>query len=80
MSLYGEAIAAIRSVILIDERVQSVARKLDRLADEVRNMKDRLIRLETLVEIARPGGGVLRIAQGPDREADDQSGATGHLP
>jgi len=80
MSLYGEAIAAIRSVILIDERVQSVAQKLDRLADEVRTMKDRLIRLETMVEIVRPGGGVLRIAQRPDREPDDRSGSTGHLP
>jgi hypothetical protein len=80
MSLYGEAIAAIRSVILIDERVQSVAQKLDRLADEVRTMKDRLIRLETMIEILRPGGGVLRIAQGPDRAPDDQSGSTGHLP
>ena len=30
MSLYGEAISAIKSVILIDERVQSVAKKLDK--------------------------------------------------
>lgn len=80
MTLYGEAIAAIRSVILIDERVQSVAQKLDRLADEVRNMKDRLIRLETMVEIVRSGGGVLRIAQDADRQPDDQSGPSGHLP
>jgi hypothetical protein len=80
VSLYGEAIAAIRSVILIDERVQSVAQKLDRLADEVRSMKDRLIRLETIVEIMRPGGGIPRIAQGPDREPDDPSGSGGHLP
>ena len=45
MSLYGEAIAAIKSIILIDERVQSVAKKLDRLAEEVRDIKDRLIQL-----------------------------------
>ena len=64
MSLYGEAISAIKSVILIDERVQSVAKKLDKLADEVRDMKDRLIRLETVVEIVRADGGVLRISQG----------------
>ena len=74
MSLYGEAIAAIKSVILIDERVQSVAKKLDRLADEVRDMKDRLIRLETVVEITRGGGGVLRIAQEFHGSSDDQTG------
>ena len=71
MSLHGEAIAAIKSVILIDERVQSVARKLDRLADEVRDMKDRLIRLETMVEVTRGDGSVLRIARNPARGAGD---------
>lgn len=71
MSLYSEAIAAIKSVILIDERVQSVARKLDRLADEVRDMKDRLIRLETMVEIIRGDGAVLRIARDSSRRPDD---------
>jgi hypothetical protein len=72
MSLYGEAISAIKSVILIDERVQSVAKKLDKLADEVRDMKDRLIRLETVVEIVRADGGVLRISQGSGRPTSDQ--------
>lgn len=70
MSLYGEAIAAIKSVILIDERVQSVAWKLDRLSDEVRDMKDRLIRLETVVEITRSDGGVLRLAERPGAQSD----------
>jgi hypothetical protein len=74
MSLYGDAIAAIKSVIVIDERVQSVGRKLDRLADEVRDMKDRLIRLETVVEITRGDGAVLRIAREPVRGSDDPAG------
>ena len=56
MSLYGDAIAAIRSVILIDERVQSVAAKVDRLADDVRDMRERLVRIETIVEVTRNGG------------------------
>jgi hypothetical protein len=76
MSLYSEAIAAIKSVILIDERVQSVARKLDRLTDEVRDMKDRLIRLETMIEISRGDGAVLRIARVPGRGSDDPAGKT----
>ena len=70
MTLYGEAIAAIKSVILIDERVQSMTRKLDKLADDVRFMSDRLIRLETVVEITRADGGILRIARQPGAGSD----------
>ncbi len=67
MSLYGDAIAAIKSIVLIDNRVQSLAGKVDRLADELRRMSDRLTRLETIVEVARPDGVVLRIVRsGPD--------------
>ena len=76
MSLYSEAITAIKSVILIDERVQSVARKLDRLTDEVRDMRDRLIRLETMIEISRGDGAVLRIARNPGRGSGDPTGKT----
>ncbi len=74
MSLYGEAVAAIRSVILIDERVQGVMAKVDRLTDEVRAMKERLVRLETLVEIARGDGSVLRIAPGRARGPEGEGG------
>jgi hypothetical protein len=52
MSLYGDAVAAIRSIILIDERVQAQARKIDKLADEVVTLKERLIRLEAIMEVA----------------------------
>jgi hypothetical protein len=62
VTLYGEAIAAIRSIILIDERLRSLASKIDKLADEVRGLSQRLIRLETVVEIARADGTMLRIA------------------
>lgn len=76
MSLYGDAIAAIKAIVLIDERVQSVTSKVDRLADEVRRMADRLTRLETIVEIARPDGTVLRIARPPPSEPDAGGEAT----
>ena len=67
MSLYGEAVAAIKSVILVDERLQSLTGKVDRLAEQVRGMAERLVRLETIVEITRADGAVLRITQRPDR-------------
>ena len=63
MSLYGDAITAIKSIVLIDERVQVLTGKVDRLADEVRRNADRLTRLETIVEVARLDGAVLRIAR-----------------
>lgn len=70
MSLYSEAIAAIKSVILIDERVQSIMGKVDRLADEVRDMKERLIRIETIIEVTRQDGATLRIdGPSPKRSA-----------
>ena len=61
MSLYGEALAAIRSIVLLDERLQSVTTKVDKLADEVRDLATRMVRLETIVEIARADGSVLRL-------------------
>ncbi len=64
MSLYGDAIAAVKTMILIEERVVSLTGKVDRLSDEVRLASDRLTRLETIVEIARPDGSILRIQGG----------------
>lgn len=65
MTLYGDALAAVKSVILIDERVQGLTGKMDRIADELRHMSARLTRLETIIEIARPDGAVLRVAAAP---------------
>lgn len=57
MSLYGDAIAAIRSIILIDERVQAQSRKVEKLADEVERLKERVIRLEAILEVAMQASG-----------------------
>ncbi len=67
MSLYGDALAAVESVILIDARVQGLTGKMDRIADELRHMSMRLTRLETIFEIARPDGAVLRVPAAPDQ-------------
>jgi hypothetical protein len=62
MSLISDALATVKSTILIDEHVQRLSGKVDRLADEVRQMSTRLTRVETIIEIVRPDGAVLRIA------------------
>jgi hypothetical protein len=65
MSIYGDALAAVKSIVLIDERMSSLSARVDRLGDEMRHLSTRLTRLETIVEIARPDGSVLRLA--PDK-------------
>jgi hypothetical protein len=62
LSFYSDAMAAIRSIVLIDERMNALSRRLDDLTVEVRHISTRLTRLETIVEIARPDGSVLRVA------------------
>lgn len=68
MSLYTEALSAIRSIILVEERVRILAGKLDSLAVEVLDIKERLVRLETIIEVTRPDGAILRLAP---RSADE---------
>ncbi len=57
MSLYGDAVAAIKSIILIDERVQSQSRKVEKLADEVLALRERVVRLEAVIEVLLQGHG-----------------------
>ena len=49
MSLYGDAIRALRQVILLDERVRNTAVDLARMSQEVADLRDRLSRLEGMV-------------------------------
>ena len=49
MSLYGDAIRALRQVILLDERVRNTAVDLARISQEVADLRDRVSRLEGMV-------------------------------
>lgn len=49
MSLYGDAIRALRQVILLDERVRNTAVDLARMSQEVADLRDRVSRLEGMV-------------------------------
>jgi hypothetical protein len=46
VSLYGDAIRALRQVILLDERVRNTATDLARLSQELADLRDRVSRLE----------------------------------
>ena len=49
MSLYGDAIKALRQVILLDERVRNTAVDMARMSQEVADLRDRVSRLEGIV-------------------------------
>ena len=49
MSLYGDAVRALRQVILLDERVRNSAIDLARLSQEVADLRDRVSRLEGML-------------------------------
>jgi hypothetical protein len=49
VSLYGDAIRALRQVILLDERVRNSAIDLARLSQEVADLRDRVSRLEGML-------------------------------
>lgn len=55
MSVYSDAMAAIRSMILLEERVKSQSQRMERLADELAAVKERVIRLEAILEVALQG-------------------------
>jgi hypothetical protein len=52
MSLYGDAIAAMKRVILLDERVRTTSDRMKELSQEVRDMRERIIRIEAILELA----------------------------
>jgi hypothetical protein len=49
VSLYGDAIRALRQVILLDERVRNTAVDTGRISQEVADLRDRVSRLEGIV-------------------------------
>jgi hypothetical protein len=49
VSLYGDAIRALRQVILLDERVHNTAVDLARMSQEIADLRDRISRLEGML-------------------------------
>jgi hypothetical protein len=53
MSVSEKVVEALRAGILLNERVTTLIDKVNRMDQDIRHMNERLIRLETLVEIAK---------------------------
>jgi hypothetical protein len=49
VSLYGDAIRALRQVILLDERVRNAAVDITRLSEEFADLRDRVSRIEGML-------------------------------
>jgi hypothetical protein len=65
VSLYGDAIRALRQVILLDERVRNSSADLARMAQEIADLRDRVSRLEGM--LAASMAGVRQAAPTRDR-------------
>ena len=59
MSLLKDAINSMKEVILLSDKVERVGKELTDVSLELRNHGDRLIRLETLVEVAKSRSKIL---------------------
>jgi hypothetical protein len=64
VSLYGDAIKALRQVILLDERVRNSAVDLARISQEITDLRDRVSRLEGMLA----GGMALSREADPPRD------------
>jgi hypothetical protein len=53
MGISEKAMEALRAGILLNERVSTLIDKVNRMDQDIRHMNERLIRLETLVEVAK---------------------------
>lgn len=68
MSTVSDALAALRNVVLMQERMDVMNRKLDRLSDDVKGLNAyagaidrRVVRIETMIEMSARSGGQPRI-------------------
>ncbi len=53
MGVSGKVLDALKAGILLNERLSNLIDKIERMDNDVRHINDRLIRLETMAEIAQ---------------------------
>jgi hypothetical protein len=64
MSVLGDIMTGLRTVMELTGKVESLTKEIDELALSVRDIDRRLVRVETVIEITRTDGATLRIAKG----------------
>ena len=63
MTWRDNVVEALRTGFVLNERVMELVKRVERLDDDVRNIDRRLVRMETLVELA---GRQQRLSGGAD--------------
>ncbi|MBB6249857.1 hypothetical protein [Nitrospirillum iridis] len=63
MSTLKDILNGLKTTIELNSKVVSVGNAVSELTKDMRNLDRRLVRVETIIEIARPDGAVLRIAK-----------------
>ncbi len=53
MGVSEKVMEALKAGILLNDRVASLVNKVERMDQDIRNINERVIRLETLVEVAK---------------------------
>lgn len=62
MSAIKDILDGLKTAIELNSKVVSVANAVNSMATDIRDLDRRLVRVETIIEIARPDGSVLRIS------------------
>jgi hypothetical protein len=62
VSLLSDAFSAMKSVVLVEERMTGLSKNVEGLAVQVDHLSTRVTRLETIIEITRGDGTTLKIA------------------
>jgi hypothetical protein len=70
MSTISDILAGLKTAIELNSKVISVATAVERLATDMRDLDRRLTRVETIIEITRTDGSVLRLTP---RSSEDLS-------
>lgn len=63
MSALSDIMAGLRTVVELTGKVGQLSGDVERLENEVRQIDRRLVRVETIIEVTRNDGAVLRIAK-----------------
>jgi hypothetical protein len=72
MSTLSDALAAIKSIILIEERLQSQGAKQEKLSEQIVDLDRRLVRIETTLDLLLRGTNLSAAAKAipHDRSGD----------